>query len=333
MSARLLEETIKVEELLDRRRLEVRRIVSEAGEELAFDILTFQAGNSTSVDRWIWWPHPQGKPIVKSIYSFLSPTAEDIWSGWKVLWNLQVAPRVRTFVWKLSWRRPPTNVLMEMVGLRYGALCALCELHDETITHLFFTCRYCRECWAEHQKSTGRMAIQVDENWLTSTWYTDHQKDMERNAVNFGGGRLSLRVISGKVLAMVREYAKREEAPKEATTRGQAKWNASDKGWVKLNTDGCYDAADIQGGVGMVLRDDEGKVLQLTWEPCPNMAAIYAEAWAARFGLRLVDKECQLIVETDSREFANFLRSESSPPWHIRNMVHECKTLLRECRG
>ncbi|XP_073003515.1 uncharacterized protein [Typha latifolia] len=348
MGTSLLDERLRVEEILDRQRWSNSRIVREAKEDLAFDILSFQAGSHNSEDKWIWWPHPMGTPTVKSIYSFISPAVVDAWPGWKAIWKLQVAPRVRTFVWKLSWRRLPTNSMLEALGLGYEAVCGLCRVHNETINHLFFTCRYSRECWEEFQGCVGGREVQVDENWMNSTWQADRQKDMEdkakvatalwmiwkqRNVVTFGGEKLSPRVVIRKALAMASEYAKTGKASKEVTARGSAKWKAPDKGWVKLNIDGSYDPSKPQGGVGMVLRDEVGKLLQLAWEPCPSIAAIYAEAWAARFGLRMVDKDCQLILETDSGELARCLRGESSPPWCIRNMVDECKTLLSKCRG
>ncbi|XP_072955997.1 uncharacterized protein [Typha angustifolia] len=120
----------------------------------------------------------------------------------------------------------------------------------------------------------GSLAHQVDGNWLTITWHADAEKDIvvkaniastlrqvwkQRNTMIFSGSRLSPKVIIRKVQAMAKEYAKREKVSKETTTREQAKWEAPDIGWVKLNTDGCYDARNYQGGVGMVLRDEDGK--------------------------------------------------------------------------
>ncbi|XP_072959281.1 uncharacterized protein [Typha angustifolia] len=136
------------------------QIITEVGEELAFDILTFQAGCPTTADQWIWWPHPQGTPTVKSIYSFLNPAVEDNWPGWKILWKIQVAPRVRTFVWKLSWRRLPTNAWLGRLGLRYGL-----------------------ECWAELQACMGRLETQVEENWLTTTWHAIPEEDVKVKAI------------------------------------------------------------------------------------------------------------------------------------------------------
>lgn len=38
-------------------------------------------------------------------------------------------------------------------------------------------------------------------------------------------------------------------------------WEKPKEGWMKLNVDGSFDAQEGRGGIGMILRDNTGKVI------------------------------------------------------------------------
>ncbi|XP_020096969.1 uncharacterized protein LOC109716078, partial [Ananas comosus] len=139
------------------------------GEDLVDAITNLQLGEGP--DKWVWSLHPQGKARAGSVYSFLNGHTDNCWDGWKQLWGLAVAPRVKTFLWKYFWKRLPTKDFLQQRGLTQSNLCALCGEAAENIQHLFFQCRYSKEVWHIFQLDWGKV-INVqqlhDGCWLTS---------------------------------------------------------------------------------------------------------------------------------------------------------------------
>jgi hypothetical protein len=87
-------------------------------------------------------------------------------------------------------------------------------------------------------------------------------------------------------------------------------------GWVKLNANAYFRAANGDGGMGVIIRDDEGKVLLTTWRTLRNLASAEAvEAEACLEGVRLatqwirqplqVELDCQLLIEALNKEGEN----------------------------
>nr|CAB3463968.1 unnamed protein product [Digitaria exilis] len=65
-------------------------------------------------------------------------------------------------------------------------------------------------------------------------------------------------------------------------------WDPPVEGWVKINSDGSFDATNGHGAGAAVLRDHQGKVLaaQSRWYG-PMLEVLVAEARAAQDGLQL----------------------------------------------
>ncbi|XP_072977002.1 uncharacterized protein [Typha angustifolia] len=173
----LMEENLRVVDITKDQQWTTARLVREAGSDLAYEISTFPMGASTSEDRWIWWPHPRGTPSVKAIYHSLLPQSDHLWEGWRNLWRLPVAPRIRVFCWKLLWGRLPMRAYLQYIHVGSEELCAMCGLFRETIEHLMFTCRYSRGVWEILRTREGVETAMIDQEWIMREWSTIKEDD------------------------------------------------------------------------------------------------------------------------------------------------------------
>lgn len=66
-----------------------------------------------SQNHWVWFLECFVEKSSKMVYNHLNQSSVhyEHWKGWHLLWKLQVAPRVKLFLWKLFHGRRPTSAL------------------------------------------------------------------------------------------------------------------------------------------------------------------------------------------------------------------------------
>jgi hypothetical protein len=66
---------------------------------------------------------------------------------WKVCWNSNVPPAVKTFTWRACHNLLPTRVNLRRRGVCAEALCLICLQKEETIEHLVWECISTADVW------------------------------------------------------------------------------------------------------------------------------------------------------------------------------------------
>ena len=75
----------------------------------------------------------------------LGPTVID--KVWNKLWSCKLHERIRIFLWRIGNEVLSTNAaLCVRIGKR-NPLCPLCNMEEETATHIFFKCQVTRIFW------------------------------------------------------------------------------------------------------------------------------------------------------------------------------------------
>ncbi|KAF8670914.1 hypothetical protein HU200_050181 [Digitaria exilis] len=121
-----------------------------------------------------------------------------------------------------------------------------------------------------------------------------------------------------------------KQSPRSA--KEKVGWVKSDEGWIKVNTDGAFDAKTGNGGSSMILRGHGGDVIAVEakwYSLLPD--ALTSEALAARDGLLLaVAHGCsRVILETDCSELVNPITSQTGARSPISGLWHEIRELSR----
>ncbi|KAH7862013.1 hypothetical protein Vadar_033668 [Vaccinium darrowii] len=92
---------------------------------------------------------------------------------------------------------------------------------------------------------------------------------------------------------------------KETRSEGvTTSWIPPTEGVLKVNVDGAFDTRSGKGGVGMVVRDSLGNILEAKAVPIPfNFSAESVEAMGVRYALLLAanDMDKAYVVEGDAQ--------------------------------
>ncbi|XP_042000005.1 uncharacterized protein LOC121749505 [Salvia splendens] len=100
------------------------------------------------------------------------------------------------------------------------------------------------------------------------------------------------------------------------------KWNLPDRPWIKVNTDGAFNAET--GKAGGVVWDAEGKLLVAFATPLKAHSALEAELMALQLGLELAKEfERPIWIESDAEQAINLLKGSKWGP------THSCRAMAR----
>ena len=92
-------------------------------------------------------------------------------------------------------------------------------------------------------------------------------------------------------------------------------WKCPPAGWFKVNVDATIKIDNQRVGLGIVIRNSEGKFITAAIKPTKWLDRVdYAEAEATRFGLEVAESAgcLPLIVETDSNEVTDLVSARKS---------------------
>ena len=98
------------------------------------------------MDTITWKVSPSGTFSLVSAWHLVR-THGQLWSWARLLWH-QTIPKSYSFIgWRVLWRRVATLDRVKLHNFEVNQVCRFCEVHDETVDHLFFACDFTREIW------------------------------------------------------------------------------------------------------------------------------------------------------------------------------------------
>jgi ribonuclease HI len=114
-------------------------------------------------------------------------------------------------------------------------------------------------------------------------------------------------------------------------TKLEGKWKKPPSGYVKINTDGGFEAESMSGATGVVIRDGNGVFIKAMARKLPSIAsALVAEAEAWRDGLRLLGQSSyqQVVLESNSLELITLWRAWEKQQSEITPILKEIQTMV-----
>lgn len=118
--------------------------------------------------------------------------------------------------------------------------------------------------------------------------------------------------------------------PNVKTDRSKIKWIPPEKGIFKINFDGCSRGNPGESGIGVCIRDYEGKIIELLAKKIPPGTNNTAEALALLFGLRLaLDMNLKDIhIEGDSNLVINSCLKRNVDNWKFGYILVQVWNIL-----
>ena len=106
----------------------------------------------SSRDLLLWRADPGGYYSIKSAYNLLkdvdSHVTED--SASKIIWSLKIPPRTSAFSWRIFKNRLPSKVNLRRRHVELPSYnCPLCDVEEETVGHVMYSCIKTRYLWWE----------------------------------------------------------------------------------------------------------------------------------------------------------------------------------------
>jgi hypothetical protein len=67
---------------------------------------------------------------------------------WKIVWKVEVPTVAKVFLWKACSNILPTKLNLFRKGIVPDALCPICDLYEETVKHVLWTCEAAKDVWS-----------------------------------------------------------------------------------------------------------------------------------------------------------------------------------------
>ena len=69
------------------------------------------------------------------------------WKMWKIVWSLNVPPKVRNFIWWASSKILPTKANLVKKKVQVDPIYTVCGQHEVTTGHILWECPLTRNMW------------------------------------------------------------------------------------------------------------------------------------------------------------------------------------------
>ena len=323
--------------------------------EEAHLILKIPLSLRNTEDRLIWHYDSKGVFSVKSGYhvafSMERMASQASSSGgprndlWIKIWKLCIPPKVRLFVWRLLRGILPTKVALAKKFPLPNVECVFCGNHAESDTHLFMRC-VALKCFWEVSNVELTPLVHIRQNtfdWLTTVSNSPHKNQIEllcmclwviwseRNNIVWNSNYFDPLHMASWATQTLEEYQRFHPISSKKMQRPHSHWEFPPRGRLKINVDGSWRSDVDQGGIGVAIRDENGRcIAALSWSLAHVSSAIHAEAEACRTGLLIATQQRWdgLILETDCSLLATTLASVGEDFSHIGRIVGDCKELM-----
>jgi hypothetical protein len=313
--------------------------------------------NSSPGSDFIWTPSPSGKFTTSSAYRLISSSRVSSYSSplepkhWKLLWKLNLNARLKLLLWKIAWDILPTKARLNKVFpiAPNDSLCPLCNLAEDSLIHLFFSCSFARISWRSSfwpLDSLAWSSISLS-GWVKgiispNTAFGIPQSDVHLFQIYASVLCDQLWFSRNKVIhgGIIPDITKLAAAIKKSALAHAATWSSIpakiDLVWIpppvghfKINFDTAIrDRFSVQAAV---CRDSHGSILKVISQISPPCTPNYGEAQGALLATSLAASLhlSNFIIEGDSLIVITALQFPALTfDWHIEKLILDTIALL-----
>ncbi|CAN6563499.1 unnamed protein product [Malus baccata var. baccata] len=297
-------------------------------------------GDSRWKDRLIWAATRNGKYSVKSGYRWLQDRSVNVRDHrlpavrsiskilWTCIWQLDVPPKIRHFLWASLHRGLPTGKALFSRRLSPSPSCPICRCDDETVEHVFLRCPWVAAVWFGgalnyivdvasigswamwlHSVLLSNWGSSVDRRWFQAyvaftCWFIWKARcDYVFNQVGINPAKVifSLSTALGNFMLASSSVGSARPAlvPR---VEGVIRWCPPSPSFVKINVDASWSHSSRVGFAGVIARQDDGGFLAAVRSSISAPSSLVAESFAILRGCELGVSMGfnSIIIESDS---------------------------------
>ena len=237
---------------------------------------------------------------------------------WKGIWQLQVPPKIKNFLWRACRNALPTKQALMKRKITADLIYKRCLSVVEETEHAFWLCPELEVVWGDYEEWCFRSEVEFKDVKELLSWLIAEGKSLDLFAYTawmVWNQRNKARVNQQAVLRhQVAEQAKQMLAQFKAnlqntkvqvtdSSNGGSRWRSPQAGLVKINFDVAVFNEFNKSGTGVVIHDNNGVVLASCLEKIHQaympeeieaLAALKAVSFALELGFQ------SAILERDS---------------------------------
>ncbi|XP_058195012.1 uncharacterized protein LOC131311532 [Rhododendron vialii] len=340
----------------------LRRVISE---DEVNAIVKIALPSNPRRDRLIWHYNSQGIYTVKSGYR-VALKINEIYIDkpessfkpnkhlWKLIWKLNVPPKVRNFWWRVCKNGLATKENLFRRRCAQSPTCPLCNDCVESVEHMLTQCAWTRPVWFGSNLISKVSPEKCPSMLIWSSGIIDKSSSLkeaseviskvalhiwkERN--DFVFNHLEVNPLStvvraskaqtefGLISAIQREVLEHNDAPPSANLA----WRKPIPGSLKINCDVAIPLDSEKATAAMVVRNEVGELIDGSTATFPVYSVLHGEQEAIRRACHMVEglKVSQVIIESDNRRAIELSVSELVPPWEVFEVVMDIRRLMKQ---
>ncbi|CAJ2673373.1 unnamed protein product [Trifolium pratense] len=272
---------------------------------------------------------------------------------WDHIWKLQVAERIKYFMWLVQHNRLLTNSTKAKMNLGH-AMCNFCRNMEETILHALRDCALVKQMWLSiipfkarssffggdleqwvqynlRRNIKGLNGIRWEDFWATTCHCLWIWRNRELHEENYNRPMQPVLYI----MQRLREYYQASKVsgtvvsvPKRVSW---IRWQPPEEGWVKVNSDGASKGEQM-AGCGGLIRDHRGHWLGGFAKFVGVGSAFVAELWGVLEGLKYAKRKGyrKIDLNIDSVAVMKVIKSGKTNSSLGTSLVKSIKKLLDE---
>ena len=195
---------------------------------------------------------------------------------WKEIWQMQVPPKIKIFLWRACRNALPTKQALMRRKIIEDPMCEICKQTVEEPIHALWSCPKLDEVWSNQGIWGFRCEVGFTSVKELPLWMVEEGKSLEllaftawsvwnqRNKARLNLQAISLHQVTAQSRVKLEQYRADlhvSEVQVGRNSSGGNSWGAPPVGFMKVNFDGAISGVSRLSGVGVVIRDSGGVVL------------------------------------------------------------------------
>jgi ribonuclease HI len=311
---------------------------------------------SVSDDAIAWKLEHDGEYSVRSAYKYCMNTAGThnslgITGSWQLIWRMKTPPKVKNLLWRICRNVLPTRSRLNSRGINCPVNCAGCNDAAEDSIHVLFLCPRSVQCWQQarlwDQVSAG---FNNNNNIIENIFSILHRLDKAqqeffsvlvwsiwkcRNNKVWENVTDTAQTVCERARHLITSWRSAQNFQSHANitqpASQQTRWSKPSIGRYKCNIDASFSHTDNKVGIGICIRDDNGRFVSARTEWIePILDVEVGEAMGLLSALRWVD-ELQLRnmdFEMDCKRVVDGLNSSRTQTSDLGAILSDCRLIL-----